>query len=58
MFTTFKPNNKLLKKYIDCYYVDIKHDNTVDVFDDRVAIKVGGKQLTMTRGHTTITTDK
>lgn len=33
MFTTFKPNNKLLKKYIDYYYVDIKHDNTLTVYD-------------------------
>lgn len=33
MFTTFKPTNEVLKKYIDYYYVDIKHDNTLTVYD-------------------------
>ena len=33
MFITFKPTNEVLKKYIDYYYVDIKHDNTLTVYD-------------------------
>lgn len=33
MFTTFKPTKEVLKKYIDYYYVDIKHDNTLTVYD-------------------------
>ena len=33
MFTTFKPNNKQLKKNNDCYKVDLKQDNNLTVYD-------------------------
>lgn len=33
MFKTFKPENKILKRYIDYYYIDIKHENTLTVYD-------------------------
>lgn len=32
-FETFKPDNPLLKKYVDYYYLDVKPDNTINEFE-------------------------
>lgn len=33
MFKTFKPENEILKRCIDYYYIDIKPENTLTVYD-------------------------